>query len=452
MDRNDEFLNLMNELNKAPPELEHTVQRAKAKARSRKRTLNWIVAPLGTVAAAFALFVLLVNSSVTFANAVADIPVLGDLAAAVNWSGSLSRAVDKGYVQTIGQTRAGDGFVATVEYAILDLHQVHIFYNIKSVDPEKEYATVSFELVDAPPHALTWQFSDGGLEHLTVDFSETTVPDTLTLTMYVVPTVAVGHESEPPASAAIDPQKHDDPREGAQTVTFELALDMDFITAGETIDIGQWVELDGQRIYVDSLEVYPSNARLKLANDPDNELILKGLYFYLEDERGNRYETEGGLSGLSNSDTGFYFDSRVSSPYFTDPKHLTLYITGAEWLDESKSAVTVDIAGGTATGLPEGATYEGTNSYPGEDFLALVFRVPRLPNGGVYGSLFQLGYTDPTGETHEVTSGGSSSDDDKDTFEAMFLLPLDYKYDTVTLDLTITQWGSFDQPVTVEIK
>ena len=93
MNRNDEFFDLMNQLNDTPPELEDTVRRAQTRARGR-RTLGRVMAPLGTVAAVFALFVVLVNTSPTFAQAMSDIPVLGDLAAAVGWQKSLRTAVE----------------------------------------------------------------------------------------------------------------------------------------------------------------------------------------------------------------------------------------------------------------------------------------------------------------------------------------------------------------------
>ena len=93
MNRNEEYNTLLRELDQTPPELEYTVTRAKARAR-RHQARRWVGVPVGTLAGAFAAFVLLVNTVPTFALACSHVPVLGDLAAAVDWSGSLSRAVE----------------------------------------------------------------------------------------------------------------------------------------------------------------------------------------------------------------------------------------------------------------------------------------------------------------------------------------------------------------------
>ena len=66
MNRNEEYWALVAQLSDTPPELEGTVERARARARKRtlKRWLGIPVASLGGVAAAF---VLLVNCCVPFA-------------------------------------------------------------------------------------------------------------------------------------------------------------------------------------------------------------------------------------------------------------------------------------------------------------------------------------------------------------------------------------------------
>ena len=79
MNRNEEYNTLLRELDQTPPELEYTVTRAKARAR-RHQARRWVGVPVGTLAGAFAAFVLLVNTVPTFALACSHVPVLGDLA------------------------------------------------------------------------------------------------------------------------------------------------------------------------------------------------------------------------------------------------------------------------------------------------------------------------------------------------------------------------------------
>ena len=90
MDRKQEYDTLMQELRQTPPALEGTLDRALDRRRARRRKLR----PLRSLAAAAAVFVLLVNVSIPFAQACTHIPVLGWLAQAVCFSHSLSSAVE----------------------------------------------------------------------------------------------------------------------------------------------------------------------------------------------------------------------------------------------------------------------------------------------------------------------------------------------------------------------
>ena len=145
MDRNEEYKALLRELDQTPPELEYTVTRAKARAK-RSRARRWFGVPAGTLAGAFVAFVLLVNTVPTFALACSRIPVLGELAAAVDWSGSLSRAVEHDYVQTIGQSQTKDGVTVTAEYAIVDRRRVELFFTTENEDEAYPYTVMHASL------------------------------------------------------------------------------------------------------------------------------------------------------------------------------------------------------------------------------------------------------------------------------------------------------------------
>ena len=73
MDRKQEYDTLMQELRQTPPALEGTLDRALDRRRARRRKLR----PLRSLAAAAAVFVLLVNVSIPFAQACTHIPVMG---------------------------------------------------------------------------------------------------------------------------------------------------------------------------------------------------------------------------------------------------------------------------------------------------------------------------------------------------------------------------------------
>ena len=95
MNRNEEYLSLTKELEEKTPDLRDSIQRA----RKRRSKVTLLYRPLTGLAACFVLFVMLVNFSLPVAQAVYEVPILGDLAKAVTFSRSLSDAAKNEYVQ-----------------------------------------------------------------------------------------------------------------------------------------------------------------------------------------------------------------------------------------------------------------------------------------------------------------------------------------------------------------
>ena len=97
MNRTEEYKALLAELETTPPELESTVARAMNRGNASQKKWRIFGTSIGSLAACFVGFVLLVNLSTPFARACGRIPLLADLAKAVSWSPSLSAAVENDY-------------------------------------------------------------------------------------------------------------------------------------------------------------------------------------------------------------------------------------------------------------------------------------------------------------------------------------------------------------------
>ena len=82
MNRMEEYQALLAELEQTPEALESTVSKALTRRNALQKRWRIAGTSLGSLAACFAGFVLLVNLSVPFARACGHIPVLADLAIA----------------------------------------------------------------------------------------------------------------------------------------------------------------------------------------------------------------------------------------------------------------------------------------------------------------------------------------------------------------------------------
>ena len=455
MNRMEEYEALLRQPEELPPALENTVGRARARAR-RRRLRRRISTPAGSVAAVFAVFVLMVNLWTPFALACAKVPVLKELTAAVAFSPSLKAAVENDYVQYIGQSQTDNGITVNLEYLMADQGGLMLFLSITGPEeatsfmPSPEFTTPDGEGLDgysvlassvAPrelSNAITVAFKGEGAPRL---------PEALRLTCQVqahIPGVT-DHETWT-ADAAF---------------TFDFPLDQRFRGQGRTVEVNRWIQLDGNDIRIVDLELYPTHARLNLEQAPDNAEELQGLNFYLEDGEGNRYE-EGSASGLAALGDSYLFES----PYFSDPDSLTLHITRAEWLEKSQKFITISLKTGEALEpMPEGMEISAIRL---DETTARVAFLAPMPPGSSETSMnfYQLGsgaYRLPDG-TEEYTDGHSTYVSDTLWRDTPYETPIPEGYfveeytiencywDVISMGLHVSRRTTFDDPVTLTIR
>ena len=188
MNRMEEYQALRLQLEQPVPELENTLQRAKMRLH-RKRMRLFRAA--GSIAACFAVFVLLVNFCAPVAYACSKVPVLRELAEAVTFSRSLTDAVNNEYVQPIALKQTSGGITASVEYLIVDQKQVNVFFRLASnaytslgIDPDvslpdgQRIGSCSLGLNE-------WDVPNGELQSVTLEVYDGDVPASIRLKLEV---------------------------------------------------------------------------------------------------------------------------------------------------------------------------------------------------------------------------------------------------------------------------
>lgn len=467
MDRMEEYRALLAELEETPPALEYTVQRAMARRR-RRRWGRGLGIPAGSVAAVFAAFVLLVNLSTPFALACGRVPVLRDLAAAVSFSPSLSAAVEHDYVQYVGQSQTDNGYTMTLEYLFPDQGQLLFFATVTGPE-EVESVMVSPAFTDGEGKKLggysitCLSFAPGELSNafalIPNSAEEPELPEVLEVTCEVdgrIPFQGSGEDVHSPS--------RDSGEDGAPDAvfTFRFALDGALLEQRERVEVGRWVELDGNRIRIDALEIYPTHARLTLTEDPDNPEQLQSIRFYLEDGAGRRYESGSSGTGILSLGGSYWCES----PFFAEPRTLTLHVTQAIWLEKGREYVTIDLERGAALDpLPEGISVSVHHTDAGQ--VGLAFIAPEPPGSTEEHMLsYQVGtmeYRTPQGEVCSVDGVSHAhadrlwynTDDETDLPEGYFVEEYvleDYPWDTVDWGLYFTRQTTFDMPAAFPVK
>ena len=316
MNRMDEYTALLAELEQTPEALSDTVSKALDRKNALQKKRRILRTSLGGFAACFAAFVLLVNLSMPFARACGRIPVLSALAKAVSWSPSLSAAVENDYVQPMELSQFQNGITARVEYLIVDRKQVDVFFSIASdeyqhLDLDHPKLTVPGEQGGYSTALSSYGVENGDLIDFQINFVDRDVPDHLTMTFGVydekdqydesgapIPEQAFGDYGDELLS---DSQK--EKHEILATFTFELEFDPTYTAKGTVINVGETFLLDGQSVTLTEAEIYPTHLRLNFDYDPANTAWLTELNFYLENERGERFNgIVNGISATGNPD------------------------------------------------------------------------------------------------------------------------------------------------------
>ena len=456
MTRNEEYQALLNELELTPPALDGTVGRA-LRRRRRDRRVRIFGIPAGSLAACFLGFVLLVNLFPPFARACGSVPVLRELALAVAWSPSLSAAVENEYVQPIGKSQTENGITATIEYVIVDQKQVNIFLTLKG----EGYETLTAELPEFTPEqkcavlGADTQQAPGTLLHFTLDYQDNSVPEGFTMALGVTGEREVGPSdspAEPSADRSLEDEMLEDVPEYAPdilaTFTFDLAFDPTYTARGEIVPVDSTFQLDGQTLTVTEAEVYPTHVRINVTGAEDNTAWLEDLDFYLENEDGERFETvTNGISASGDPDTPAMKSFRLESPWFADSKHLTLHITGADWLDKDMERIRVDLVNGTADRLPEGVALKEVHRRG--DGTVLEFRVTGAPFA--HRQVFESRYFLEDGTEADILEYSWTYDDEAGT--GTVWLPLKKCHeDAVLLAPLYSRSAEAETPVTIPIK
>lgn len=462
MNRNEEYRALLAQLEDTPlpPALTDSVPRARAKARRQSRRRRWetSLASLGGAAAAFALAV---NLSAPFALACGKVPILKELAAAVATSPSMKAAIEHDYIQYVGQSQTENDVTVALEYLILDRSQLSIFFTVSGPEVNESYSlNPILTTPDGAPlegYGVSGEnFVPGELTGLSATLDPgVSLPEELALTVRVT---AVRRTSDTPAVPLDTPSSHYDVEpQIIATLTFPLTLDLDRMGPERRVEIGQWVELDGQRLLIQSLDMEATQARLTVVSDPDNTRWCERFYFYLSDAKGRRYE-----QGAWSSNSGKWVsrgDDReegqmvlyLESPYFDGVGPYTLSITGAEWLDkdEDKRLVRIDLNAGTAAGLPDGASLLECRRSDENGQQQLIFLVP---DDSTRFSLFSYAYYDGAGERHYLSSSWRSHSWEETGYHSEGYYLDDYPYDTIALELSRTSSIRLGAPLEVNFE
>ncbi|MBP3341627.1 MAG: hypothetical protein J6K99_03770, partial [Peptococcaceae bacterium] len=237
-----------------------------------------------------------------------------------------------------------------------------------------------------------------------------------------------------------------------------LTIDKGSLFNVRTLNMNRTVELDGQRIVFDKVEIYPTQIRVLWHTDETNTHLIDGLRIELQSkERGKWQGISNGVSGIGATDSPER-QTWLESNWFSDEEEYQLVITQYALIPKDKRMVSYDYSTNTFTNLPEYARLK--EAIPSESGLYMEFEfksTTEVVNGGVLQreEFDRMG----SGKVYEddknvdATEGfGGYTRDGEHWFYNMFIVPGDeYKTEPIVFKLTWAPPILLEEPIIVPI-
>ncbi len=377
MNRNDEFTELMKELDQSVPEVSESIQRGSR----RKARKQFLYQPLMGLAAVFMLFVLSVNISAPVAKAFSNVPFLKDLTKSVIFSKSLRDAIENDYVQNVGMKQTKNGVTVEIVSMVVDQENLTVFYrfesdkykhliaNSKVLDERGEdefgYTENEMSSYDCPNEEIRSVSAHLLLLNMTDNTGLESMPEKVTFRMTVWDRQILGNNNYLSDEILQKGSEH--------IITFDFLLDLSLENMPQPViyEVNQTIEIEESKVTVKEIHVYPTFMWVTVEDSVDNVASLGDLHFYVENEDRERFYNFGGASWTIPTDTNtpVLIRFEAESPYFTDSESLKLVVSGAEWMEPEKECTSVNLKTGEVKNLPEYATIKEITELNGKTYL-----------------------------------------------------------------------------------
>ncbi len=360
-----------------------------AKPVKRHRARRAVLRTAAIAAAVFLAFIATINVFPATAYALSDIPVLGDIAKAVVLDPSMKECLSNDYAQYVGESQTVDGYHSEVYCMVVDPSRISVFFT-SDVPEYSENANEIFFGISTSVRQVSLGINETGTEHLyeyRIDFSDgEQVPDELNFCLTYQVTDENGNTRE------------------VAYAKYTLYPDKQYSNVLKSYEINSTVEIMGQTIHVDRLDVYPTQAKLYFSTDEANTALLNDITIMLVDETGRAYPQRSDGTFGTGAANGDILSRWYESPYFSDAKTLSVQITGVSFLDKNAQLGTVDYKNKTISNMP-GRVSVASMIMGHNGTLEIALKVP----SDIRSQILSMEYRDMRGNTYTSDLGYMSA-------------------------------------------
>lgn len=307
----------------------------KGKLKKHKRNL-WV--RTFAAAAVFVIaFTAMLRVSDTFASFVSTIPGMEKLVELARHDKGLRAAIENEFVQKAGVSDEHDGLKVTLDYVVADEQMLVIFYHYETSKDHQSVWSEDISLTDSKGRSLDYALSFGGEVN---NLQEGDSP------LYKLEYLLGGKELPKDLVLSLKLKEGSD-FEDRKVLDDEWVLpfsvDTDkFLASKKEIDINETVTVEGQKITVKKVTIYPTRVGVRLHYHEDNSKKIFSIEdIHLVDETGEKWSSiANGVSGSRISENEH--EIFLQSNFFHEPEELSLRFSSLRALNKNELTVVVD--------------------------------------------------------------------------------------------------------------
>ncbi|WP_047984305.1 DUF4179 domain-containing protein [Ornithinibacillus californiensis] len=297
--------------------------KAKEGRRRKRRSVKWGFS-VALVAILLLVFVTSIRVSPAFAAYVSNIPGMEKIVEMISNNKGMMMAIENDYYQEIGAYVEKDGLRITIDGAIADEQGIVLFY---SWDSEKKLnlAIENVELTHRSGESFDKSFSS----HYGTYYGD----DEMTKQGMIEFYSQIPYDGK---DFLLNFEAY------GEEYSIPFSLDKTVKTK-KVYEVNETAEIDGQKIHVTTVEVYPTRVAVHVEVDPDN---TKQLFEFedlrLVDETG---ETWGGITNGFSASGGPSDKEKIiylQSNYFHEPEQLFLVFNQIQAIDKDEAYLVID--------------------------------------------------------------------------------------------------------------
>jgi len=418
-----------------PSDIDDYIRSGIRKGKKTTRPPFWRI---GMVTASILLIIFLttIRVSPAFANYVSTIPGMERIVELIRHNKGIMSAVENDYLQEVGITREEDGVSLTIDAIIVDETQMLVFYTIES-----DSNLSSINLSNIKLHSQSGEeLGEYGMSygsHSEVRKGEkvsgdlkVTYPDGMIV----------------PEKFSLETGISMNEIEMINGLDFPIEVDMDkFSALTKEFAIDKSVEAGGQSIYFEKMEIHPTRIALFLEYDQSNtHEIFRFDDIALEDEKGNKWISDGSSSTDDNKIV-MYFESN----YFSEPQQLDLVFSSFTALPKNELEVVVDLEEERFIKAPSDERFKKVWLEKGDkNTKGIYFQIEVDPKDhNHFFPLFDNDIIDANGTVHDYSTRTYSNIDGTNLYEQGVILEADKMVSPITLKI-----AEYPARITEEVK